>query len=297
VVLLDESLALPELPAPVNAIDCRSLPLAAFLERDFTRTVYLYACTADDVGAPFVEAIIARGGVFVPVHEAVPSSYAHTNQLARRVLECEYEDQKRTGFAKWDFGPHDFVNLLQAIDITRHLPGAFVEIGCYRGSSGCVALRYLREIALARQCYFFDVFEGFTYTEAKNSADAWWAGTHVTEGLAQVEARLRRYEAPGCGPTVFVSKRNIIREELPSDIDQICVANIDVDLYEAVGAALRKVAPRIVRGGILIVEDPGHTPLLIGARVALNQFLRSELAAPFMPIYMQSGQTFLVRME
>src|SRR5262245_51601188 len=72
VVLLDESF---DMPAPVTAIDCRTLPLAAFLEGDFTRTVYLYACTADDVGAPFVEAIIARGGLFVPVHEAIPSSY------------------------------------------------------------------------------------------------------------------------------------------------------------------------------------------------------------------------------
>ncbi len=73
------------------------------------------------------------------------------------------------------------------------------------------------------------------------------------------------------------------------------VANIDVDLYEAVRIALFKVAPKIVRGGIMIVEDPGHTPSLIGSRVALAEFLESSEASPFLPVYMESGQTLLVK--
>ena len=75
------------------------------------------------------------------------------------------------------------------------------------------------------------------------------------------------------------------------------VANIDVDIYEAVLAGLQKVAPRMAPGGVMIVEDPGHTPLLIGAGVALNQFLKSPAAAGFLPVYMQSGQTFLINMN
>jgi hypothetical protein len=46
-------------------------------------------------------------------------------------------------------------------------------------------------------------------------------------------------------------------------------------MYEAVAAALAKVAPLIAEGGIIIAEDQGHTPLLIGAYVAVQKFLKS----------------------
>ncbi len=57
-----------------------------------------------------------------------------TRPLAR-VLEEEFVFQTDHDFAKWDFGPGDFVNLLQVIEATAHIAGAYVEIGCYEGSS------------------------------------------------------------------------------------------------------------------------------------------------------------------
>lgn len=66
-------------------------------------------------------------------------------------------------------------------------------------------------------------------------------------------------------------------------------------MYEAVLFALFKIAPKIVTGGIMIVEDPGHTPALIGARVALEKFLYSNEGKLFTPIYMESGQFFLIK--
>jgi hypothetical protein len=48
-------------------------------------------------------------------------------------------------------------------------------------------------------------------------------------------------------------------------------------------------------GGIMICEDAGHTPALVGAALALEQFLDSDLGAGFTPVHMTSGQTFLVR--
>ncbi|MDB6020165.1 MAG: hypothetical protein JWQ04_22 [Pedosphaera sp.] len=292
IVLLDQDLVVPGVPC----LDCRKLSVKEFETRDFQNSVFLYACDSDETGAPFIEQIISRGGTFIPVYDATPSLYVHDNNIARKVLEAEYVEQRAAGFAKWDFGPHDFINLIQAIDVTARLEGDYLEIGCFRGSSGCAALRYMREIGLRRNCYFLDVFEGFEYSQAKSSADAYWAGTHQTEGKAEVEKRLRKYERPESGPRVVVAKSNVIDDALPSTIKGICVANIDVDLYEAVLAAMQKVAPLIVKGGIMIVEDPGHTPLLIGARVALNHFLKTPAAAGFLPLYMQSGQVFLIRM-
>jgi hypothetical protein len=121
-----------------------------------------------------------------------------------------------------------------------------------------------------------------------------WSGSHATEGIAAVAQRLQRYALPGSGLNVIVRPHNIIEQEIPRDIPLVAVANIDVDLYEAVLAALHKTAPRTTPGGIVIVEDPGHAPHLVGARVALDEFLASRAAAGFLPIYMESGQTFVV---
>jgi Macrocin-O-methyltransferase (TylF) len=55
---------------------------------------------------------------------------------------------------------------------------------------------------------------------------------------------------------VIVRRHNIIEEDMPDDFPAIAVAAIDVDLHEAVLAALRKVSPKMVPGGVVIVEDP-----------------------------------------
>jgi hypothetical protein len=281
-------------------LDCRTMPLDQFSSLGFPGLIFVYACSWNFHGAPFIKTLIARGGRFIPVCNAGPAPYVDQNAVARDVLEAEWIRQNEEGYAKWDpgpSGPADFTNLCQALEITRHKKGAFLEIGCYRGSSGSIALRYMNQAGIYRDAYFFDVFEGFLYDAALASSDAVWSGSHATEGLAAITARLQRYALPASGFDVIVRRHNIIEEEIPIDIPRIAVANIDVDLYEAVLAALQKVAPRMTPGGIIIVEDPGHTPYLVGARVALDEFLASRAATGFLPIYMESGQTFLINVN
>lgn len=279
----------------VRRIDCASEDPAAVDAYPAETTVFIYACTQDDIGGPFIRRVIAKGAKFLPISWAEPSQYINIDTDARRSLETEYRNQKLGGFAKWDFGPGDFINLIQALAITSNLPGAYVELGCFRGSSGGAVLNYLRAKRRKMACHFLDVFSGFDYEEAERSADALWKNSHATEGYEVVSARLKAYAANCEGLEVQVYKTNCITEPLPAAITEIAVANIDVDLYEAVKAGLEKVAPLVVPGGILIAEDPGHSPALIGARVALDEFLESDLGAMFTPIVMESGQTFMVR--
>ena len=283
-----------DVPPAIPFVDCGKESVDLLKKFDVQKNIFIYACEQDDIGLPFVEFIIDNKGIFEPIFCSIPSSYANINNLARSTLESEYVYQTTNNFAKWDYGYGDFANLTQALELTRNIAGAFVEIGCYRGSSSCVALRYLCEANIRRDCYFFDVFTGFDYDEAKTSADKLWLGTHQTEGIDVVKSRLNRFCSPPNGLSVVVQKSNIITDDLPPEINKIAVANIDVDMYEAVLSALIKVSPLINQSGIIIVEDPGHTPALIGARAALTRFLRDN--GYFIPIYLESGQTFLIRM-
>lgn len=277
-------------------IDVRVEPRAA-LDSLEDHEVVIYACAQDDLGLPFIARLHELGRRYYPIWSADPGGYAFSNTVARDVLHAERTHQIERGFGKWDFGYRDFENLIQAVEVTRHLAGCYLEVGCYRGSSAGVVLRYLAAKKRSIRTYFLDVFEGFNYSESQRSADAVWHGTHATEGFDHVQARLLEYAAESPGLGITVEKCNIITDPLPAAVVQegIAVANLDVDLHEAVYSGLHKIAPHVVPGGILVVEDPGHTPLLIGARLALERFLAEDAGKLFLPLAMQSGQTFLVR--
>ena len=73
------------------------------------------------------------------------------------------------------------------------------------------------------------------------------------------------------------------------------MCNIDVDIYDAVKSSLEKVSPLIVENGIIICEDFGHTPALGGANLSVREFLETDEGKKYIPIYMESGQMFLIK--
>jgi hypothetical protein len=215
---------------------------------------------------------------------------------AKKVLLELYWSQIAENFCKFVYGPGaDFMNICQMLERTKHLPGAYVEVGCYRGSSSQVAIKFMRDKEIFRRSVFLDVFDGFDYEEAKKSSDAVWVNTHKTEGIETVKKRLEKFAEPMRGLTVEVIKANIISDDCLSDVDQIALSNIDVDIYDAVLAGLQKIFPKLVRGGAIIVEDPGHHPNLIGARIALDEFLEAKSPKDYLLIQMESGQFLLFK--
>lgn len=186
------------------------------------------------------------------------------------------------------FNPVDFENIFQVLNATANLPGDYVEIGTFRGASARAALRYIKNRGIKRQFYCLDTFEGFSYDEAYNSADSYWQGTHSDTSITSVEEYLKEFD------NVKLYKANIIKDKLPEEISLIAACNIDVDMYDAVKAALYRVKDRLVPNGIIIQEDYGHTPLLVGAQKAVQEFLQ-ENPDMFTAIYMNSGQMLLIK--
>lgn len=265
-------------------------------------TGILYACLQDDLGLPFVDAAYIRALKVQAVWYAQPRGYLSRNVSAVRALEIEIAAQQQAGYLKLEFGLGDFVNLIQAFEATQGRPGCIVEVGCYRGSSGGALLSYVRSRQAERghpelYFHFMDVFEGFNYPAALNSSDSVWAGTHQTDGFEAVRHRLLAYGHDMGGMNIDVSRCNVITDPIPEKVRDLGVrlVNIDVDLYEAVAAGLARYAPLVVPGGIMISEDAGHTPLLIGALKAVEEFMASPAGRAFCRIDLPSGQTFLIK--
>ncbi|MEX0297638.1 MAG: TylF/MycF/NovP-related O-methyltransferase, partial [Kordiimonas sp.] len=253
---------------------------------DFNNVLILMAFDDDEAACDAVKQIDERGGRYISLNVQKPAFYHHINWAWREIAHKEQWRQTEEGFSKWNVP--DFDNLIQALEATKSVEGDYLEVGCFRGSSGSAVLAYLNEMGWRKRCWFLDVFEGFNYEEAFESSDMRWSGSHETEGKEVVEARLRRFETPDLN--VIVEKKNIITDDLDPALKSLAVVNIDVDMYEAVAATLVKCAPLVASGGIMIAEDAGHTPALIGARLAVQEFIESEHSAGFTHFYVGSGQ-------
>ena len=247
-------------------------------------SVFILAFNSDQQLLKAVQAIKMRSNWFYycPARYLPTSRYFHRNDIAKEILIKE----RALYLGKFDYA--DFENIIQALDVTRNVVGDYVEIGVYKGDSGHLALEYMRRAAIQRKSYFFDLFEGFTNEPSGESNDAVWVNTHADTSLQHVSRLLADFE------NVVIQKLDIIADDLPKDIAQIALCNIDVDMYEAVKCALSKVAPLIPVGGIIILEDQGHTPLLAGAFVASQEFIQSN-NKDFVSIHLTSGQMMLVR--
>lgn len=209
--------------------------------------------------------------------------YYHINEDAYNTLIDEYNNNPLLHYC-----PGDFENIFQALEATKSLNGNYVEIGTFQGASARATLNYINRTNIDIKCYFIDTYEGFTYEKAQSTEDILWINTHTDTSIQRVQEYLNDYN------NFELIKSNIIQNELPNNIQNIRVANIDVDMYEAVKAALYKVKDRILQNGIIIAEDYGHTPALIGAQKAVDEFLQ-ENPNTFIPLYMRSGQMFLIK--
>lgn len=224
------------------------------------------------------DAVYLMPRVFAPT-----ARYFHHNVAAHEVLCTE------AALPQPKFSLADFENLIQALESTRRVPGDFIEVGVFQGRSAHCALSYMRRAGIRRRAWLLDVFEGFTYPEALKSRDAYWAGSHTNTAEDAVRQWMSEF------PDAMVIKSNIITDPLPVELKRVAVANIDVDLYEAVAASLQRLVPLTVPGSIIVLEDQGHTPPLGGAWLAVKEFIDSPAAADFTPVHLASGQMFLVR--
>lgn len=255
-----------------------------------------YVCFRFDSDAiPLVRRIKEAGGIFIPHRAYRKTEYRFISRAACRAIEKTLA--KRERISHFDVLSHE--NICEALEITAELPGDFVEIGVYRGGSALTALNMLDELHAARpdlpkrRAWLFDTFTGFDYPEAQTSSDRIWAGTHALFGLEQTIAFIDE-TLEGTRTEHKLIASNICADELPAEIRAIAVANVDVDIYDATLAALEKVAPRMVPGGIIICEDPPTTPDLYGAMLAMEEFLQSETGRKFVKVF-KSNQYFLIR--
>jgi len=188
---------------------------------------------------------------------------------------------------------------VRAVDevIARGIPGAFVECGVWRGGMSFLMAKRARQRGEKKTVWMFDSFEGLPPPEAidGNAAIEWTKNVdsplYYDNCTASIEEVRASAVALGLGDQVEIVK-GWFDETIPQvkdDIGEIAVLRIDGDWYRSVKTCLEELGPRVVPGGIVILDDYDTWE---GCALAVHEYL-AEGVFPY-HISMRFGPSFEV---
>ena len=282
----------------VNTVKGKIISIDSLSDEEISNGLFYTYFQCDSDAYHVLERIKNNGGIYIPHLNYNKTSYRFIDRLAFSALNKTWDKSSR--LSHMNILTHE--NICEALSITCHIEGDYVEIGVYLGGSALTALNYLDQLksnklpnCSNKKAMLLDTYDGFNYQEANESADARWAGTHILYGVDKTKDYISN-TFDGVETEYELITSNICRDELPPSIQKISVANIDVDMYEPTLDSLFKVAPRVSVGGIIICEDPASTPGLYGAYLAMMEFLESEEGLNFIKVF-KGAQYFLIRFK
>jgi O-methyltransferase len=176
--------------------------------------------------------------------------------------------------------------------VSNGVAGAIVECGVWKGGSMMAVARTLLSLGKTDvDLFLFDTFEGMTEPTER---DIHWTGETAKTQLAreqkketslvwaratldQVQYAMRSIPYPA-SRIHFVEGR--VEDTLPDRAPpQIALLRLDTDWYDSTLHELVHLYPRVVPGGILIVDDYGWWR---GAAEATDEYFREKDPTPFL---------------
>lgn len=163
----------------------------------------------------------------------------------------------------------------------RNIPGALVECGVWRGGSAMMMAHSLLGCGVRdRDIYLYDTFEGMSEPSerdvsyrGKQARNTWRKQQNVGHNewcyaaLGEVAQNVGRTGYPLDRIHLVQGK---VEDTLPGRApEQIALLRLDTDWYKSTYHELTHLYPRLMPGGVLIIDDYGHWR---GAREATDQF-------------------------
>lgn len=179
---------------------------------------------------------------------------------------------------------HKLTALIEAIGYlaSSEIDGDIVECGVWRGGSMMAAALALTDAGdTSRDLFLFDTYEGLPSPEAidRRVGDllpAAEVGAEFTaDGKRWAEASLddvaEGMRSVGYPPELVHYVKGLVEDTLPDAApEQIALLRLDTDWYRSTAHELAHLYPRLVHGGVLILDDYGHWD---GARRAVDEYL------------------------
>jgi len=184
-------------------------------------------------------------------------------------------------------GPERIFVLNEAVKyiIENNIEGDFVECGVWKGGSTLAMALTLEKLNVTgRQLYLYDTFEGMSEptdldkdlnnkaadellkTNNKETSSIW-----AFSGINEVKKTmsLSKYN-----PANIFYVQGKVEDTLPeSSHNKIALLRLDTDWYESTKIEMELLFPRLVTGGVLIIDDYGHWQ---GAKKAVDEYIAAN---------------------
>jgi SAM-dependent methyltransferase len=206
--------------------------------------------------APEIKAVVRLADLAIEQRDRWRSMSELREILASGVMDASVVDLSR------------LYMLYQWLTTTLDLEGDCIEVGSYRGGTGKlvseVLLRHRPEVEL----HMFDTFEGMP--EQLSLDEVGMRGIFDDTSLARVQRLLANNANVRLHQGIFP-------QSMPAGFDarRFRFAHIDVDIESSVIDCLAFIYPRLVPGGVMIIDDYGH-PNCPGATRAVEHFFRDQ---------------------
>lgn len=216
------------------------------------------------------------------IPEARPVEYKKDDEVIWQRVKSE----TMTSFLNFWF-------LLKSVDylINNKIQGSYVECGVWRGgSSMAMAMRLVQHNSLHVDLYLFDTYSGMSAPSSidieahsgKAASDLMKKADDDALVLAYAPLELVRKNMDETNypqNKIHYIEGDVVETLATAEIQDIALLRLDTDWYESTLAELGYLLPRLVKGGICILDDYGHWE---GSKKAVDEFFENSEFKPLM---------------
>lgn len=191
--------------------------------------------------------------------------------------------------------PERVAALVEAVRyvVANDIPGDFVECGVWRGGSSMAAALALKELGdVSRELWLYDTYEGMSAPTDEDvdiggqSADMKFSQRQLTDDSSEwcrspIDDVRQNLESTGYPPDKVHFIKGKVQDTIPGDMPSgpVAILRLDTDWYESTRHEMQHLYPRLVRNGVLILDDYGYWQ---GARKAVDEYFGTHEIRPLM---------------
>lgn len=178
------------------------------------------------------------------------------------------------------------VSLIRSIKYLQknRIEGDFVECGVWKGGSVMAMILAIRNFPeIERKIWLYDTFQGMTPPKPEDlQFDGLPAKTLLDKdkgkksniwAVSSLEEVKSNIGSLNYSKELLEFVQGPVEETIPkSEIGKISLLRLDTDWYESTKLELEILFPKLVKGGILIIDDYGHWK---GCKKAVDEYLDS----------------------
>lgn len=174
------------------------------------------------------------------------------------------------------------INSIKKVNYEK-IEGDIVECGIWKGGNIILINKILKDIKLKKKIYCYDTFEGMIPTDEIDK--------EISSGRSASQV-IKDDEYYKCESLLNETKKNISKNfkdidniyfikgmventltEEKNIPDKISICRLDTDYYSSTKIELEVLYPRLVPGGVMIIDDYGHWA---GSKKAVDEFFKDK---------------------